>query len=321
MSSISVLGIKFGDSQESISTEIITEGPYIRWLHTSKGFTIRLSDSEPRVVMEFFLKSEVLGELKLTKERRIERRFGKALATEQKRGITYYFYESRKIIVAWNNSKNQLLGIYFGELRIKQTQFRVKDFLDKFFEFKRMVPNANAWNTNALRYNEPRYYRLKQLEALMRAFDIGDDLAHDFQNRNFLKNRSIKDLDPIMDDIKKYAINDEFEEKRLESETGRLKHPGQFEMLIQSFMNFSEEMRRVLSFNSGWLETGGITSRYSIYKTQKLLDNIDLTELEEIESLLGKLLDPKNRVFTQSELIKDYGFPDVDLEAIDMDNY
>lgn len=66
---------------------------------------------------------------------------------------------------------------------------------------------------------------------------------------------------------------------------------------------------------------GSITLRYLIYKTQKLLTNIDLTELSEIETLLGKVLDPRGKVFTKYELIKNYDFPDVDLFTIDMDNY
>ena len=92
-------------------------------------------------------------------------------------------------------------------------------------------------------------------------------------------------------------------------------------MLIQSFMRFSNEMRNIRQFNSGWLETGSVTSRYSIYKTQKLLDNIDLKELEHIELMLCKILDPKERTFTKYELINEYNFPDVDLHSIDMDNY
>ena len=84
---------------------------------------------------------------------------------------------------------------------------------------------------------------------------------------------------------------------------------------------FSEEMRNILSFNSGWMEAGSITSQYSIYKTQKLLNNIDLSELKEIESFLFRLLDPQDKIFAESELILKYNFPDVDLHSIDMENY
>lgn len=325
LNSMTVLGIKLGDSREDIPVELISEGPHGGWLHTAKGITIRISEEEPKKVVEFILKPELLEDLKITKERRIEKRFGKTISKEKKRGTTFYFYENQKVVVGWDNSNDKLFGVYIGNNIIKQTQFQIIDFLDKFYEFKGMVPNSNEWNARSLKYNEPRFYRLKELESLMSAFEIGNDLQKDlqkdFQNRNFLTNRSIDDFKAIIEDIEKYVVTKEFEKKRWEREAERLTDVNRFGMLIQSFMRFSEETRSLLRFNSGWLETGSVTSRYSIYKTQKLLDNIDLSELNEIEALLGKLLDPKERVFTKSELIKNYNFPDVDLHSIDMENY
>ncbi|TCI92793.1 hypothetical protein [Tenacibaculum sp. M341] len=318
---MTVLGIRLGDSRENIPIELITEGSHGDWLHTTKGITIRISKEEPKKVVEFLLNPEILEDLKITKEKRIEKRFGKTISKEKKIGSTFYFYENQKIVVGWDKSDDKLFGIYVGNNIIKQTKFRINDFLDKFYEFKGMVPNPNEWNARSLKYNEPRFYRFKELEALMRAFEIGKDLLKDFQNRNFLNNRSIDDFQAIIDDIEKYVVTKEFEKKRWQREKERLTDVNRFGMLIQSFMRFSEETRNLLRFNSGWLETGSVTSRYSIYKTQKLLDNIDLSELNEIEALLGKLLDPKERIFTKSELIKNYKFPDVDLHSIDMENY
>lgn len=321
LSSVTFLGLKIGDAKESIPSELISEGPYGGWLHTTKGITIRVSEEEPKKIVEFILKPELLEDLKITKEKRIIKRFGKTITIEKQRGSTFYFYENQKTVVGWNNSNDKFSGVYIGENVIKQTKFSIIDFLNKFYEFKGMVPNHNEWNAKSLKYNEPRFYRLKELESLIRAFEIGNDLLKDFQNRNFLNNRSIEDFQPIIDDIGKYIANSEFEKKHSEREAERLTDANQFGMLIQSFMRFSEEMRSLLKFNSGWLEAGSVTSRYSIYKTQKLLDNIDLNELNEIETLLGKLLDPKERIFTKSELIEKFDFPNVDLHSIDMENY
>ncbi len=321
LKSITILGIRFGDSTGSIPSELITEGPNNGWLQTNKGITIRISEKEPSKIIEFILKPELLGDLKITKKKRIEKRFGKTVAIEHQNGFTYYFYEHQKLIIGWNNSIDTLSGIYIGENVIKQTELRIKDFLDKFYEFKAMVPNHNEWNAKSLKYNKPRFYLLKELESLMRAFEIGNDLLHDFQNRKFLEKRSIEDFRPIIDDIEKYATRTKFEKERRESEVENWTDVNQFEMLIQSFMRFSEEMRSILSFNSGWLSASSVVSRYSIYKTQKILDHFDLRELDEIESLLCNLLDPNDTVFTKSELVKNFGFPDVDLPSINMDNY
>jgi hypothetical protein len=182
-----------------------------------------------------------------------------------------------------------------------------------------MVPDVNDWTQEKLKWNDPRLYRLKELQSLMKAFDLGTDLLEDFQKRRFLQKRKMVDYEPIFEDIKKYALNDEFEKNKYEREIERMKNSK--EWLVQIFMRFSEEMRSLLKFNSGWLETGSIIARYSIHKTQKLLDKIDLAELNEIERFLCLLIDPKQNTFTKSELIRNYDFPDVDLEAIDTDNY
>ena len=211
LNSITILGLRLGDSKNNIPQELISEGPYGGWLHTKSGITIRISEKEPEKIIEFIIKPELLGNLKLTKKKRIEKRFGKALSIEQKSGSTYYFYDNQNLVISWNNSSDELSCIYVGENIIKQTKFNVKDFLDKFYEFKGMVPDYSQWNSRVLKNNQPRFYRLKELQSLMSAFGIGSDLLEDFQNRGFLKRRSIEDFRPILNDIEKYATNNEFE--------------------------------------------------------------------------------------------------------------
>lgn len=55
LSSMTVLGIKLGDTKESIPTKLISEDPHGGWLHTTKGITIRISEEEPKKVIEIFL--------------------------------------------------------------------------------------------------------------------------------------------------------------------------------------------------------------------------------------------------------------------------
>ena len=303
LESITVSGIKLGDSFDSIPDELKSANRFNgRWLHTNKDVTFRISENEPGTVVEFLFRPTALQKLDLSTIESIESVFGKADGIEQKRSITYYFYKQQNMVVAWMTNNKELLGVYLGENSIQVTEFRIKDFLDKFYEFKAMVPDHTQWKGTMLKYNEPRFYRLKELQSLMRAFDIGTNLLDDYQNRNFLKRRSVEDFKPILEDIEKYANTSDREKERWDQESERMNSIHGFEMLIQSFMRFSEEMRTIMRFNGGWLEAGSITSRYSIYKTQKLLNAIDFTELYEIESLLGKILDPNDRAFTKVEL-------------------
>lgn len=318
---ITVCGVKLGDPSDKIPSTIIDEGPYQGWFHTSKGVAIRTTINDFPKIVEFLFKPVLLNKLNLKKKRNILETFGIPHVIEKQRGSTYYFYPNRKLIIAWNNKDDKIFGIYLGEHIIKQTVYKIKDLLDKFFEFKAMVPNVNSWNLISLQDNEPRYYRLKELLSLIKAFEIGDDLYNDLQNTGFLERRTILDLEPILKDIESYALSDKFESEKFKQESKRFTNVVRFKMLIQAFMRFSEAMRSVLAFNSSWLMTGSVTARYSIHKTQKLLNKIDLSELKEIDYFLCKILDPKDKVFTKYELIKNYNFPDVDLASIDMDNH
>lgn len=170
---ITVYGLKLGESQDSIPKEIITEGPYGGWLQTNKKFVIRILDNGDRSISEFLLRPGLLDNLKLHRNESISNVFGSPEAVEQQSGTTYYFYPGKKIVVAWDNAKNQISGIYLGDNIIQQTEFRIKDFLDKYYEFKAMVPNYKEWNSKSLRQNSSRYYRFKELESLLSAFNIG----------------------------------------------------------------------------------------------------------------------------------------------------
>lgn len=318
---LSLFGLALGDSVDKINTDKENRFQFGSfWIGTDSDASFR-ADETKTIIVEYLFREKFLADLKLTSPRRIVKKFGKPEAIEKKNGIHYYFYPQRKMVVAWWDEYDKIFGVYIGENIIKQTIYTVKDFLNKFNEFKAMVPNCNEWNSRSLKSNEPRLYRLKELESLLKAFEIGSDLLNDYQNRKFLEKREISDFEPIIKDIEKYALNDDFEKERYKSELERIQSTRWFEMLIQNFMRFSEEMRNILKFNSGVLEAGFVMSRYTIGKTQKLLNGIDLTELNEIEDLLCKVLDPKNRVFTKNELIQKHDFPNVDLDSIDMENY
>ena len=92
-------------------------------------------------------------------------------------------------------------------------------------------------------------------------------------------------------------------------------------LIYEYFINFSETVRNTLNFNSGWIETGTINSRYVIHKTSQLLKTIDVNKLKEIEELIALIIDPENQSFTKGELIRNYDFPDVDLQKIDLEYY
>lgn len=201
---------------------------------------------------------------------------------------------------------------------IKETEYTAYDFLSKYYEFKGLVPNNDEWSVESLSDNPPRLYRFLELQSLMKAFNLGDNLIKDFAHQGFLTKRSTADFKPIIKDIEDYAMNDELE-KSLKQFKSYRKYQG--DMVYNYFFRFSEAMRNMLNFNSGVLEAGLVESRYFIRKTQHVLNTIDISKLKEIEDLIVLIIDPKKQTFTKGELVNKYEFPDVDLQSIDSDWY
>lgn len=322
LNDLQILGLKIGDSIEKINKEIITEtNSYrTRWIRTNKHVHFRTETENSNEIIEVLFSEESVKKLQIRSARDIVIKFGEPKEIEKRNDWHYYFYPNRKIVVVWKNDDKELFGIYLGNNVVKITEFTAFDFLTKFYEFKRMVPNNHHWYEKSLKRNPPRYYRLLELQSLMKAFNIGDDLIEDFDNQGFLDKRKPSDFEPIYKDIEAYAMSMEFETKRFEMEKQRMRQIG-VKMIYQQFIDFSEKVRNILNFNSGWLETGMINSRYIIHKTSQLLKTIDTDKLKEIEELIALIIDPKKQSFTKGELIRNYNYPDVDLKKIDSDYY
>jgi len=312
-------GVKLGEQMNLIPNEIIVAGPYANWYHTDVGFTFRI-DSED-VIVEFLIKENILAQLAINQKTQIESNFGRAKSIEHKRGLSYYFYPEIRMVVTWKNESSNLFCIYIGDNSIKQTTYTISDFLDKYFELKSMVPDSRSWTEQSLKGNEPRFVRFQILKSLLRAYGLGDDLKTDFTNYGFVKNIKQEALTKIKEDIKQYALSNERLKDTWEFNAPRLNSPRMYQMIIQQFMRFLEQVDSLLKFNGGWLEASIITSQYSIEKINNVLKTIDTDQIKNIKELLCNLLDHQQREFTKSELIENYGFPNVDLEMIDMDNY
>lgn len=322
LTQIDFLGVKIGDSFEKIKKESITEiNAYeTRWINTRKGISYRTKNPKTNEIIEILLKQEFLKELSIQTKKDIISKFGEPAEIEKRNDWHYYFYLNRKMVITWREEDKELWGIYIGENRIKLTEFTASDFLTKFYNFKGMVPDESRWNEESLKGNPPRFYRLLELKALMKAFNIGEDLIKDFVSQSFIDNRNPSDFEPIYQDIERYVLRDDFEKKRYEMEKERIRKRG-VKMIYQKFVQFSELIRKTLAFNSSWLETGMINSRYIIHKTNDLLKSIDTSKLEEIDKLIVLIIDPKQQSFTKGELIRKYNYPDVDIQKIDMDWY
>lgn len=102
-----------------------------------------------------------------------------------------------------------------------------------------------------------------------------------------------------MPDVKRHAGNDQL--------------PYCFETLLE----YRERVEQVLSFSSGVMAASG-WYLYAFQKTEAL-DRIIQGNVSIIEEILGGFISPEAKTFSVDQLVRDYGYPDVDLFEIDMD--
>ena len=143
-------------------------------------------------------------------------------------------------------------------------------------------------------------------------------MIKDFTQLGFVERRNPQELTQLNEAVATYASKRNSDEQQFAQQGNQVKSY-QLRMLVHQLLGFSETMRQALYFNSGVMEAGSVSFRFIIQQTQSVLEDIDLSKLKRIESLLCCILDPQSQSFSRQELIDQYGFPNVNLRDIDME--
>lgn len=204
------------------------------------------------------------------------------------------------------------------------------DLLEKILEFVALTPNQNEWNYIALKTNEPRLVRLKQIHALLKAFLLIEktnlfEKVNQYFNPNlsneinavlqgiFIEKRTIEDYEELAQFAQNYLQKKEFDTKR----PIRLI---ELQFIYPKMIDFKIKLKAILEFNSGWLEASSPFSIFHIMLTNSISSNLENT-FEELDQTLELFINPKKLQFTEQELIDKYNFPKEDLHQIDLDNW
>ncbi len=346
---ITIFGIKLGDDKDKINADLISKESLIsrgNWIYTDTYVSFRINESTSTVV-QFMLKETAFEQLKILTEEDIISKLGQPAFTKPQGRLKYFFYPSKKIVISFVADEMTPVRLFIGENIIHQTEFRISDFLDKFLEFEAMVKMTEDITAEGFRDNPPRYYRFMQLMSLLKAFDIGSNLYLDVLKGGFLLKRTEDDFKLLYKEFEDYIRNVEFKNMVKNSKFEDYNQGSEFQVCnmnvefkegqflgenreiditvyightYERFMRFCIKMSAILGFNSGYLEAG-YSARYVIYTTNQILNTFDPKKLGEIRILLENMLDPQQKTISREELVKKYNFPDVDLEAIDLDWY
>jgi hypothetical protein len=197
------------------------------------------------------------------------------------------------------------------------------DLLDKILEFTSLTPDPNQWNFEDLESNPPRHIRLKQIDSLIRAL-FGNDKKHNLPETlqllipsilsgDIIKTRSLKDYETVIRFIWEYVEN--YYGSAHKNKNVRL---DELVFVFGDLLEFKRLLRKMMTFHSNWIEASTIPLRFSIYLTKSISENL-AGKYDDLDKILGLLIDPNGLSFTEEELIADFNYPKEDLLDVDID--
>lgn len=258
-----------------------------------------------------------------------------------------YFYLKKNIKIDWNPAQTQCNGFCLGNFEKIIPVYTIKDFLELYFEYKGLfkdeskngifIPHhlsfwasiAYLWRIKSPQktkeYISSLTYRKQEIISLLKAFFGTDDINY-WKSGDFILSRNFKDYQIILDDIRAYAHSQG--DREIDTLKNALGGNGFFPLRIEEiknifgyFLRFHHTIYESLTFNRGWISAGSIVSRYIITRTGECMTKEGIESVEKIEYLLAIIADPLQRSFRRSELVKNYGFPDIDIDRMEIDEF
>ena len=185
-----------------------------------------------------------------------------------------------------------------------------KVLLEDYLELKSLVPNIENWKEDLLLSNPPRYYRLLRIKACMLSLTIEAEDFRQFASGRWFRNSSPELIDTIEQVLKETYCLDY--QKYLDEDkvfSGRY----MFSMLLQ----LREVLYKLTSIRSGILAASGhfLTPIFMIEHLQQKT----LSEQLALDEAIKLMLNPNEIRFNYSQMTKSYGFPDVNIQDIDLE--
>jgi hypothetical protein len=184
-----------------------------------------------------------------------------------------------------------------------------EDLLHGYFELLGLEPSKKSWSEAKLKDNPPRFYRIKMLKALFKAFEAGD--IKKLEKGAFVMKRDLKDYDGLIERIVADPVS---------KDTFRKECPINLRDIAWAFQRlfrYRSILDNALRFNQGVLTASGIYAFAA--KKAEWMNRIIHENIPAIDDILCAIISPSNKAFSENEMIERFGYPDIDLSAIDDD--
>ena len=188
-----------------------------------------------------------------------------------------------------------------------------KQLLDTFLDLYTYDTKIQEWSFEKYENNPSRYYRLQMITALMKALDINCSY-YDFTEGRFISKVQFSKWKEF-----KESILDQLDAKAYARSLKDNSHPFDIQSIFRTFMEYRLYSEKVLGiFDGMYLANDEFRAFANILNTS----NSHLKQdLKNIEHVLHFCINPTRITYTKEELIKQFGFPEVDLRQIDIDSF
>ena len=188
-----------------------------------------------------------------------------------------------------------------------------KQLLDLFLDLYTHDTKIEEWSFEKFKDNTSRLYRLQMIASLMKALGITCSY-YDFKQGRFIAKDQFNKWKEF-----KESILDQLDAKAYARSMKDSSHPFDIQGIYGTFMQYRLYAAQVLGIFDGIFLAN---DEFRAFAKMLNTSNIHLKEdLKNIEHVLHFCINPNGISYTQEELISQFGFPEVDLGQIDMDNF
>lgn len=254
-------------------------------------------------IRQIWVRGPALRQLPFKTESDIQFLLGRGSGRERTHGWVIHHHPERNLSVAWHEKEGRIQHVALGPVEWVSPTFGAKEVLREWLvaAYRGLDPE---WKEPENRESS-QWVHHARVTALLRAFELGS--PEDFSDGRFLEGRPLSAYPRAVEALGRFRQDVRGRDRR-----------DTLSRLFWWLLRYRMQAEHLLRINSGWLEASSPGIVTAIRVTGQANDGV-VTALAEVDALLEELLAPEGKRVTERELIERWGWPEVDLDQLLMD--
>lgn len=259
------------------------------------------------VIERIFVRGPSLASLGIAREEDIAARFGPAAGREHlSLGWRIHHYPDRGLAIAWHEAEGRVEHLRLGAEPWHEPRLGAKELLAEVLSGFHALAGAH----DGERLEGSARVRYQRVAALARALGLGD--VPDLMRGQFLDGELDAGRRAVLAEVAARGPRRDgpFRELPLRDRSASA--------LFHHLLLYRNDVERVVRATSGWLECSDPALLGMIVTQNELGARIEAL-MADVDRWLCALMDPEGRTFELRELVARHGWPDVNLEALEIE--